>query len=130
MGISYLKLQLLKNARYNENDAYYDSIMKWEGKKKKIGLRKKLNIKSWQSIFKYLQLIEKPIIVECEHPKIDEFIIGPIKEITKKSVSIQYFNAKGILDTKPTKIKYKKISKVTFGDRYSTIFGKYLSNNK
>ena len=43
------------------------------------------------------------VISECEYPKLNYFCIGQLKRINKKSISIRYFNAQGIIDKENTK---------------------------
>ncbi|MDG1433908.1 MAG: hypothetical protein P8M17_07090 [Saprospiraceae bacterium] len=120
----------ITNFRYNKNDKYYDFIMESEGLKKDLKAKTKVNLSNWKTIFTSLKKAKKHIIVECENPKIDEFIIGEITDVNSKSVSIWYFNAEGILDKKPINVKFKNITKVTFDDKYIDTFSKYLRKNK
>lgn len=130
LGFNILPIKDFKQIRYNNNDKYYDKIMLLENEKKNIGIKTKVDITDWKSIFQSLRKKKKNVVVECENPKIDSFTIGPIKRITDKSVFIQYFNATGFLDEKPTKIEYKNISKIMFDDRYVDIFSKYTRERK
>ena len=66
------------------------------------------------------------IISECEHPKLNSFCIGILKQIKRKSILIRYFNAQGVLDKENTKHKFKNITKLSFDDRYANVFSKYL----
>jgi hypothetical protein len=66
------------------------------------------------------------IIVENVNKDELDFCIGPIKRINEKSLSIYYYDPTGKLDKKPTTIKFDTIRIITFGDRYSTTFRKYL----
>lgn len=120
----------ITNFRYNKNDKYYDFIMDSEGLKNDFKIKTKVNLRSWETIFTSLKNAKNNIIVECENPKIDEFIIGEITDVKSKSVSVLYFNAEGILDKKPTRVKFKNITKVTFDDRYIDVFSKYLRKKK
>ncbi|MCF1421482.1 hypothetical protein [Mangrovimonas futianensis] len=130
LGFNILPIKDFKKIRYNNNDKYYDKIMLLENEKKNIGLKTKVDLKDWKTIFESLLANEKNVVVECENPKIGSFTIGPIKKVTNKSVFIQYFNATGLLDEKPTKIKFKNITKVMFDDRYIDIFSKYIRERK
>ncbi|MCA0133890.1 hypothetical protein [Winogradskyella alexanderae] len=130
LGFNILPIKDFKQIRYNNNDKYYDKIMLLENEKKNIGIKTKVDLTNWKSIFQSLRKKKKNVVVECENPKIDSFTIGPIKRITDKSVFIQYFNATGFLDEKPTKIEFKNISKIMFDDRYVDIFSKYTRERK
>lgn len=129
-GYNILPIKDFKEIRFNNNDKYYDKIMSLENEKKNIGIKTKLDLTDWKTIFKSLRKNKRNVAVECENPEIDTFTIGPIKRITDKNVFIQYFNATGILDEKPTKVELKNITKILFDDRYIDIFSKYLRERR
>jgi hypothetical protein len=66
------------------------------------------------------------VIIENINKDNLDFFIGPIKRITKGSVSIRNYDPAGVFDIEPTSIKMSNIKDIKFGDRYSTIFRKYL----
>ncbi|MFK7773851.1 MAG: hypothetical protein AB8F94_17000 [Saprospiraceae bacterium] len=130
MGSCIFESSKITNLRYNKNDKYYDFIMKSEGLKKNLKVKTKVRLSNWETIFTSLRKAKKHIIIECENPKIDDFIIGEVIKVTSKSVSILYFSPEGILDKKPTKVKYKNITKVSFDDKYVDTYSKYLRKKK
>jgi hypothetical protein len=102
-------------------------ILRKEGTiKSDYGIDFSLNLKSWPTIFNDLKKNDYHAIVECEDGDEPQFTIGIIKRVNKNSVGIQYYDPTGVLDKKLTAVKYDDITRVTFGDRYSTIFRKYL----
>lgn len=70
------------------------------------------------------------VIIENENPEDKAFDIGPIIKLTKSSVYIRYFNAKGILEKEPTRIYWNLIPIVKFDNKYLNIFSKYLREPK
>lgn len=129
---SYLALPIAQiiDIRFNSQDKFYDKIMVWEKEIDKISLLHKIDLTNWQTIFKSIKRIGLNVIVECEHPDINTFTIGPIVKITKNLVYILYFNAAGFIDEKPTSIDYNSITKVLFDDRYINVFSKYIRHRK
>lgn len=125
-GFNILPIDQIEKIRYNKHDKYYDKIMGWEEQKKNLGTKTNIRLSSWKDIFLSFKKRKKNIIVECEHSKINTFTIGPIVKVGDNSVYIRYFDSAGILDKKPTKIKFKHISKVLFDDRYIDVFSKYV----
>ena len=130
LGFNILPIKDFKNIRFNNNDKYYDKIMSLENEKKNIGIKTKMDLSNWKTIFQSLRKKKKNVIVECENPEIGSFTIGLIKRITEKNVFIQYFNATGLLNEKSTKIEFENITKIMFDDRYIEIFSKYLRERK
>lgn len=90
------------------------------------GFDKDLPLTNWTSILKKLKSYGFHIIVQNINKDYLDFWIGEIKNVTSKSLSIHNYDPAGVLDDKPTNIKFSTISVIKFGDRYSTIFRKYL----
>ncbi|WP_431109709.1 hypothetical protein [Winogradskyella poriferorum] len=130
-GYRIIPINLIKDIRFNNNDKYLFKIHKEEGLTERIELPNyKINLSNWIEIFKSLKKNVNCIISECEAFEQDYFCIGEIKRVNKKSVSIQYFDAKGLLDEVYTKHYFEEITRVTFEDRYSQTFSKYTRKRK
>lgn len=130
LGFNIFPTRHISRIRYNNHDRYYDKIMAWENEKDKIGLKTKVDLTSWKTIFKTFQKKKMNVIIECEDPDIGSFTIGAVKRVTNKSVFILYFDAAGFLDDKPTRLDYEDISRIMFDDRYVDIFSKYTRERK
>jgi hypothetical protein len=116
--------------RCNKFDKAFKRILKTEGVfGSEYGIKNKLRLKDWKTIFEDLSKHDYHVIVECEDLEDPLFVIGPIKKVNNDSVSIQYYDPTGLLDKKPTKVKYKDITLVKFDDRYINVFKKYLRTN-
>jgi len=89
-----------------------------------------LDIESWKAIFNGLKEKDLHVIVENENNKNSFFLIGKIDEAKKKEMSIWYYDPLGVVDEKPTVVKYEEITFVSFGDHYSTTLRKYLARKK
>lgn len=126
-GFQIIPTYTIKGIRYNKNDKYYDFINKSEYEESWFNLDETsdTDLSSWNTIFKELKNKNLHIISECERLGDDLFCIGSIIKSTKKSVHIEYFDAQGYIDESPVKHKYKRITKVTFGDNYTKVFSKY-----
>lgn len=129
LGFIVLPNSTIKEWRYNANDAFYEKLVKLEESDAAIKVKTKVELNGWKSLFQSLKDNNKYVIVECQHHKIDSFVIGEIVSVKEKSVSILYFNPEAIFDKKPTKIKFKNITKITFDDRYIDVFQKYINTN-
>ena len=127
LGYQIIPIETIKHVRYNKNDRTYERILKSEGLLNKVKIKYKIDLKNWNSIANDIKKTELTVISECEHPKQNYFCIGKLKRIHKKSISIRYFNAEGILDEKNTKHKFEDITKLSFDDHYANVFSKYLT---
>ncbi|MDT0540693.1 hypothetical protein [Croceitalea sp. P059] len=126
LGYQIIPIKTIKHVRYNKNDKTYERILKEEGLKKIITSKHKVDLTSWNTIANDIKATELTIISECEHPKLNYFCIGQLKRVNKKSISIRYFNANGILDKKNTTHNFEDITKLSFDDHYANVFSKYI----
>lgn len=117
--------------RFNKFDSTQTKIYRAEGLLEKFyGIDFDIYLQDWQSIFRAIAKRNIILIIECEEDENPDFLIGPIKRVGKNTVAIQYFDATGLLDDYYLSIKYSDITTLTFGDNYSTVFGKYLKSKK
>lgn len=88
-----------------------------------------IKVDTWKSAFEGLKNLGRNIIIEKETADgiDDEFTIGRIQKIYKDFVYVIHFDADGIWQDEPYKIKYSDITSVTFENRYVTVFSKYIS---
>lgn len=126
LSYQIIPIDTIIHVRYNKNDKTYESILRAEGIIKNLKPKYNIDLSSWKSATKDVKKTGLTVISECEHPKLDFFCIGEIKKINKKSLSIRYFNAQGILDKHNTKHLFKDITKLSFDDHYANIFSKYV----
>ncbi len=126
LGYQIFPIETIKHVRYNKNDKTYERILSEEGLLTDVQSKYEIDLSSWTSICNDIKKTELPIISECEHPKLNYFCIGRLEKVNKKSISIRYFNAQGILDKKNTKHKFENITKLSFDDHYANVFSKYL----
>ena len=89
-----------------------------------------LDLSSWQTVFESLKALNVYVIIENENTKedLDFFHIGYIKDVKESCVIFSSFDADGEW-TENIIIPYSKITTVTFNDRYSTTWRKYLERH-
>lgn len=129
-GYGIIKKDHFDAIRCNKYDRAFKRILKAEGiLDSGYGINKKIRLIDRRTIFEDLMKHDYHVIVECEDLEDPLFVIGPIKKVKKDSANIQYYDPTGLLDKKPTTVKYKDITLVKFDDRYINIFKKYLRTN-
>lgn len=118
----------ISEIKKGENEQFYDKILISEGINQKIEARFiELDFKlgTYAEMFESLKKVGFPIIIENLYGSKNIFLIGPIFNVKKKKVFIDYFNARGEYDLKPVSIKYKDITIFRFDDLYTNLFFKY-----
>ena len=129
-GYSIIKKDHFDAIRCNKFDRAFKRMLKAEGiLDTDYGIKNKVRLKDWKTIFENLMKDDYHVIVECEDLKDPLFVIGPIRKVNSGSVNIQYYDPTGLLDRKVTNVKYKDITLVKFDERYINIFRKYLRTN-
>lgn len=89
-----------------------------------------IDLSSWRAVFESLKALKSFLIVENEKTEKDDnfFHLGYIKDIKDSCVVFPSVDADGEW-TENVIIPYSKITSVTFNDRYSKTWQKYLSKN-
>lgn len=87
-----------------------------------------VNLSSWHDVFISLSGTAKFLIVQNENNKHNGpyFYVGKIRKVKKSSVILSPFDADGKWFD-DVELPFSEITSVTFGDRYSTVFGEYIS---
>jgi hypothetical protein len=130
-GYAVIRLDDFDSIRHSSYERTQRKIFKAEGLMSTgYGFDRELPLTSWTALLKALKVYDLHIIVENINKDVLDFRIGPIKRVSEQTVSIHNYSPDGQLDDKPTVISLEAISIVKFGDRYSTIFRKYLKNAK
>lgn len=123
-------IQSVKEIKYHNGNRYYDKIIHSEGIIDKIENKHKPNLSSWTSIFQSIKKAGFNVIIENEDPDDNSFDIGPITKVTDNAVYVRYFDTKGFLREKSTKITWDLITIVKFDDIYINTYSKYLREKK
>ena len=85
-----------------------------------------IDLSSWETVFRGLQQSGRMIIVENNFPDKDFFHMGYVTDVTQAYIAFRSVDADGVW-TEHVMIAYDTITSVTFGDRYSSAWQKYLS---
>jgi hypothetical protein len=128
-GYAVIRLDDFDSIRHSSYERTQQKIFRTEALLSTgYGFDQPLPLTSWTALLKALKGYDLHVVVENINKDFLDFWIGPIKRVSEKSVSIHNYNPDGQLDAKPTAILLETISVLKFGDRYSTIFRKYLKS--
>ena len=81
-----------------------------------------VSMTGWKQIFRSLQRMNRYVMVDTEN----SLYVGAVVLIKKHSVILKQFDADGVWQDEPVKIRFKDIQSVTFGSRYVDVFSKYV----
>ncbi len=116
----------VERARHSAVERYRAAILRAEKVLGRIGIEGEIDLTDWNATFKSLKARGENVIVEDEREESEEFVIGRIERVNKKSAAIRGFDALGRWDAETTRFKYVDVTSVTFGGEYVTTFTKYL----
>ncbi len=125
-GYCIIRLKDISEIRHDKYGTFFKEILI---KEKIFNSKKKhlpIDISNWLYVFNSLVKYKRNIIVEGECDDVDEFLIGKIEKVNKKTVDIRSFNALAEWDPKPTIAPYSEITKVSFDNEYIKGFSKYV----
>ncbi len=126
-GFAIMLKDDVEEIRHSKYEHAQQNILEKEGVlDSDLGIDFDLDLSSWQTIFRDLKEQDYHVIAECEDLDEPSFNIGPIREVHSDRVSIHFFDATGLYEKEPTSIDYDDITTLQFGDRYTTVFRKYL----
>ena len=83
-----------------------------------------VDISTWQALFSSLQKLDTYVTIENE--RFGNFSIGEIQEVQPRRVCLRAFDADGVWIDPVLEISHGMITKVTWGDRYSLNWQRYL----
>jgi hypothetical protein len=128
-GYTVIRINDITSLRSNKYERFFTKMLKSEGTLDEVGIAHSLNLDSWQSLLQDLKKLNQNVIIECEvgDEEEDEFFIGKLIRVNRKSVSLLYFSALGKWDDEPTIIPFDEITKVRFDEKYINVFSKYLA---
>lgn len=126
-GYAIVRKDQVHSYRCNLTDRTQKKILQNEGVlDTQLGISTKIDLSTWQTIFRSLRNADFHVIIECEALQDPDFIIGPVKRIDKHGVKINFYDSAGRLLKFLTYVPYDQITVVKFDNRYTTVFKKYL----
>lgn len=124
-GYKVLCISDITKIKRGEIEEFHDEIIYKEGVLNLL-CTPKVSISSWNDFFRTMMKENKLIDISLEKVE-DEttFFVGKIKSARKDFLELQEVDALGNYKHKITKLYYKDITLVSFGNRYSELLDKY-----
>lgn len=132
-GMIVLNKKDIAKIRRAKPDKFIDKVLEKENLKKVMIQNyqtSNFHLSTWHEMFKTLQELGEPVIVEMLYGNDELFHIGPINEVKPKSVVIDYIGADGKYELKPIVAKFKDITFIRIDSRYLDFYYKYAKRKK
>lgn len=124
-GFKVLCISDITNVKRGELEEFHDEIIYKEGILSLL-YTPKVSISSWNDFFRTMMKENKLIDISLE--KVQDgttFFVGKIKSTQKAFLELQEVDALGYYKHETTKLYYKDITLVSFGNKYSELLDKY-----
>ncbi len=125
-GYQIIRVSDISEIRHSASDRTMQKILRAEGILEQVGSKHPIDLRSWQSALQSLKSLGGNVIVEGEEPWVDEFFIGKIIRINKKTLSMRHFDGTGKWNEKLSYCPYEDISSVRFDCEYVNVFSRHL----
>ncbi|MEP0367238.1 MAG: hypothetical protein ABJN36_05130 [Cyclobacteriaceae bacterium] len=129
-GLVIFRKKDVSEIKHTDNERFLRHIMKEEGLIESTLKNReavKFSLGTLQNTLTQLKKLGNAIIIECEYGDDSTFQIGPVNEVTDTYVKLDYFNARGEYDLKPTSSKLDEITHIKIDSPYANLFHKYSS---
>lgn len=125
----------VKELQDRPEDRFFARILKSEGTLDQVASVDEIDLKDWPSLLRSLKNIGGDVILEGEHPDVDEFKIGKVLRVNRSMLSFRHYDAMGRWEKLKTAIPYDQITAVSWDNEYVNTFSKYviecpMANNK
>jgi hypothetical protein len=129
-GWTILRLADVTDVRSSEFDRFAERVLAGEGELARVAPPvPDVPVASWGAAFRALLApsggAAPLVIVHQEEYDGEPMDVGPIVGVRDDAVLLRYVDAAGVWDDEPTEIPLADVTRVEFGDRYSTVFAKY-----
>lgn len=125
-GYVIIRLEDIQSIRFDEVLAYFREIVKKEGSGQIISEAPKLDLNSFETIFKMFKESKQIIMIEIGE---DEAInIGIVTDLSDDAVSMLCFDAMGVWNDEEWIEPYQNITGISFSTHYIETFTKYIND--
>ena len=127
-GWSVLDRSFIEKIDAPLNNNYCKKILLKEGLLEKIIPPFHVDLSNYRTVFGSLKEHKQFVVVEDERPETGIFLIGPIKQINKNSISIRHFDGTGKWVSGKRTVDYKDITVIQFGNNYIRLHERYIDS--
>lgn len=125
-GFQIVRIEDITSIEYRGFEKFHERVLRAEGLINDIRPPFKMDLSDWKSAIGAIKDHSRIVIIEDEDPDDELFLIGKAKRLNSQTLSIRQFDAAGRWELNDRIVPYSRISAVTFDDRYSNLYGKYV----
>ena len=85
-----------------------------------------IDLASWRTVFASLARGEWPLAVVEDESDVDALVVGRVLGAGETAAAFHYVSPVGVWEAEPEEIDYDEVTRVCFGDRYTTVLARYV----
>jgi hypothetical protein len=125
-GFIVVRLEDIKEVRYNDACEYFEDIVKQEGALEQIQNALPILLDDWRNVFTSLK--DAGLIAIVDIGKENCVNVGKIVDASNQDVVMRCFSPAGIWDNEEWEEPYTNITSIRFLSHYTQIYSKYLKD--
>jgi len=128
-GIMILQRSDITSIEADKSGIFQTQLLKDEGLYAKVDFSKKYDLKNWETVLSTISSTYHFITLEDENPDAYVFMLGRLKKMGRKKVSVHEFTCTGTWKKEVSKMSYKNISSFRAGNNYPKVYENYFKQN-
>ena len=129
-GYKVLRIRDISRIERGGSEKVVEKILRSEGIVTEIAAPFEIDLSNWRSAIAAIKAQSRNIIIEDENPDDDLFLIGRVTRLSSETVSIRPFDPLARWELSDRVIPCSRITAVTFDDRYTILYSKYVREPK
>lgn len=129
-GYQILRIGDVSRVERGGSEKVMERILRNEGIVTDAAAPFEIDLSNWRSAIGSIKAQSRNMAIEDEDPDNDLFLVGRVTRLSAKTVSIRHFDPLACWERSDRVITNSRITAVTFDDRYTTMYSKYVREPK
>jgi len=125
-GLRVLRLADISDVEQTEADRFHQTLMVHEGLEQQVRFGEAFDLRDWPSILRQLAREHDLMILECEAPEDDDFVIGRVGDLGDDAVGFEWFSNTGEWSAVPTEISFERLTCCQVDAPYINVYRRHF----
>jgi hypothetical protein len=122
-GFQVLRIRDFSRIERGGYEKVFERILRGEGIVTEVAAPFKIDLSNWRTAIGSVKSHSRNLIIED-----DLFLVGRVTRLSTQTFSLRQFDALARWELSDRIIPYSRVTAITFNDRYSTLYSKYVRN--
>ncbi|HKW10922.1 MAG TPA: hypothetical protein VJO33_11135 [Gemmatimonadaceae bacterium] len=130
-GYAIVRLADVTEVRSNEYERFTERVLEREGELTHlVPPAPAVPVTAWSDVFEALRASGRYVLVHEEEYEEEPMSLGPVVAVHSDTMLLHYVGATAEWDAEPSEIAFQDVTRVQFGDYYSTVFARYAETTR